>query len=91
MRRARALFFVKVLELFDRHIFEFAGFEDFAALLAFDIFGVFVARYNLHPGVLALVGADFLRRSSSDGVHKLQALILTAGRVDIDRRKMAVF
>jgi hypothetical protein len=33
---------------FDRHIFEFAGVEDFAAIFTFHVFCVFVSRYDLH-------------------------------------------
>jgi hypothetical protein len=83
--------FVLALELFDSHILELARLEDFAALLALDIFGVFVARDDLHSWVLALVRADFLRRSRLDTCHKLRALTLTTGRVDINCRKMPVF
>jgi hypothetical protein len=49
--------------LFDAHVFEFAGLEDFAAILAFDKFGVLVATDNLHTKVLAgLLLAGVLRR-----------------------------
>src|SRR6266849_6233176 len=39
---------------FDGHVFEFAGFEDFTALQAFDEFFVFLAGHDLHTRVLAL-------------------------------------
>jgi hydrogenase maturation factor len=38
---------------FDGHVFEFAGFKDIAALLAFYKFSVVVAGYNPHTRVLA--------------------------------------
>ena len=37
---------------FDVHVLELAGFEDLAAFLAFDKFGVFVPADNLHARVL---------------------------------------
>jgi len=40
--------------LFDTHIFEFAGFKDFAAFQAFHELGVFFAAHDLHAGMLAL-------------------------------------
>lgn len=47
--------------IFDHHVFELAGFEDVAALQAFDEFGIFLARHNLHTRVLALIhGASLL-------------------------------
>ncbi|MFZ0417876.1 MAG: hypothetical protein WAM04_07210 [Candidatus Sulfotelmatobacter sp.] len=39
--------------LFDTHIPQFAGFEDFAALKAFHELGIFVAADDLHTWVLA--------------------------------------
>jgi hypothetical protein len=40
---------------FDCHVLELAGFEDFAAFLAFHEFGVFITRNNLHARMLALI------------------------------------
>jgi len=53
-------FFFGFFLFFDRHILQFAGLEDVATFLAFDIFRVFVARDDLHSWVLALLGADFI-------------------------------
>ena len=39
--------------LLDGHVFEFAGFKDVPTLHAFDVFGVFVSRNDLHARVLA--------------------------------------
>jgi hypothetical protein len=39
--------------LFDAHVFEFAGLEDFAALQAFHKFGIFFAAHNLHARMFA--------------------------------------
>src|SRR6266850_5851443 len=39
--------------LFDSHIFELTGFEDFATLQALDEIGVFFAGYNLHARMAA--------------------------------------
>jgi len=39
--------------LFDTHVPQFAGFEDFAALKAFHELGIFVAADDLHTRVLA--------------------------------------
>jgi hypothetical protein len=47
---------------FDVHILEFAGFEDFAAVLAFNEFGVLIAADNLHAKVLAGLLGDVLSR-----------------------------
>ena len=46
--------------LLDRHVLQFTGLENIPAFLAFHIFGFFVAGDNLHPGVFALFGTDFL-------------------------------
>jgi hypothetical protein len=54
------LFLVRIDFFFDGHVFELARFEHIPALLTFDILGVFVARDNLHPGMLALIGIHFL-------------------------------
>jgi hypothetical protein len=57
--------------LFDIHIAEFAGIEDVAALDAFNKFGVFIARDDLHAGVLTLGGRCLLGgRFRLDGRHK---------------------
>jgi len=37
---------------FQRHIFKLAGLEDVPTLFAFDVFGVFDAGNDLHPGML---------------------------------------
>jgi hypothetical protein len=39
--------------LFDVHVFEFAGLEDFATLLALDELRILVSADNLHAGMLA--------------------------------------
>ncbi|HKD91219.1 MAG TPA: hypothetical protein VKB56_04925, partial [Terriglobales bacterium] len=44
---------VNLQMVFNCHVFEFAGLEDFATLLAFHEFGVFVARHNLHTRMFA--------------------------------------
>jgi hypothetical protein len=41
--------------VFDRHVFEFTGLEDFAALFALDEFGVFFTGHDLHARVLTLI------------------------------------
>src|SRR5579859_4913015 len=49
--------------LFDIHVFEFAGLEDLAALLALDELGILVSADNLHAGVLTrLFHIPYLRR-----------------------------
>jgi len=60
------------LGFFDGHVAEFAGIENVAAIHAHDKFSVFIARDDLHTGVLALgwrrfLGGEFRRR---DGRHK---------------------
>jgi hypothetical protein len=45
--------FVRQFRVFDVHVLEFAGFEDLAAFLAFDEFGVFFTRHDLNARVLA--------------------------------------
>jgi hypothetical protein len=48
---------------FDIHVFEFAGLEDFAALLALDELRILVSADNLHARVLAgLLHITYLRR-----------------------------
>jgi len=47
----RFLIFVEVF--FDAHVLEFACFENFAALKAFDELGIFVAADDLHARMLA--------------------------------------
>ena len=59
--RSPSLFFGLFL-FFDRHVFQFAGFENVPAFLAFHIFGFFVAGDDLYLGMLALLGTDFLLR-----------------------------
>jgi hypothetical protein len=51
---ADQLFRLFQLALFNLHIFEFAGFEDFAAFQAFHKFGVLFAGNYSYTGVLAL-------------------------------------
>lgn len=48
------------LGLLNIHVFEFAGFEDFAALKAFDELGVFFTGYDADTRVLALLHVDSL-------------------------------
>ncbi len=50
--------------LFEAHILEFAGFEDFAAFLALDEFRLFVAAYDLHAGMLAGLALHYVLRRS---------------------------
>jgi hypothetical protein len=38
--------------LFGVHVLEFAGFEDFSAVLAFHEFGIFIAADDLHAQML---------------------------------------
>lgn len=54
-----SLFFGFFLFL-DRHVLQFTGLKNVATLLAFDVFGLFVAGDDLHPWMLALFGTDFL-------------------------------
>src|ERR1700704_2733923 len=54
-------FVVAGFAFFQRHILELAGLEDIATFLAFHIFRVFVARDDLHPGMLALLPAGLWR------------------------------
>ena len=50
--------------IFDVHIFELTGLEDFAALFALDEFCILVAAHDLHAWMLAgLLDAYVLRRS----------------------------
>jgi len=44
----------------DAHVFEFAGFEDFAAFQTLYELGIFIAADNLHTGVLAWLLLDVL-------------------------------
>ena len=46
--------FVRDRCIFDGHVLELAGLEDFAAFEAFDEFGVFFPGHDLHARVLAL-------------------------------------
>jgi len=39
--------------LFDTHVSELAGFEDFAALQTFHVFGILIATYYLDAGMFA--------------------------------------
>jgi hypothetical protein len=54
------LFVVRIFLFFDRHILQFAGFENLSALLAFHVFGFLVAGDDLYLRVLALLGTDLL-------------------------------
>ncbi|MDT8069802.1 MAG: hypothetical protein ROO76_16695 [Terriglobia bacterium] len=56
-------FVVCVLFFLDRHVLEFTGFKDLAAIEAFDEFGVFVARHNLDAWVPTLLIHGFARGS----------------------------
>lgn len=55
------------LRLFDIHVFEFAGLEDFSALHAFDELGVFFAGDDFHARVFALGHIDLLGRLRRTG------------------------
>jgi len=76
----------KELELFaspflDVHVFEFAGFEDFAALFALDKLGVGVAAYDLHTRVLAgLRGACAWTCRGRSNCHKPGSAFSTSQR-----------
>jgi hypothetical protein len=52
--------FLRQLLVFDDHVLEFAGFEDFTAFLAFNEFGVFFASHNLDTRMLAWCLVGFL-------------------------------
>src|SRR5450432_3968324 len=52
-RGMESLGFGAQFRLFDAHVFELAGFEDVAALHAFDVLGFLVARNDLHARMLA--------------------------------------
>ena len=54
--------FVRVFLLFDRHVLQFAGFENVPTFLAFHIFRVLVPGDDLHARMLALLGRDLLLR-----------------------------
>ena len=41
--------------LFDGHVLELTGFEDFTTFLTFHEFAVFIARHDLHARMFALV------------------------------------
>jgi hypothetical protein len=75
-KREKESGFVRQIGLFDGHVFEFAGFEDVAALQALNEFGVFFAGHDLHTRVLAfwhvtsLLGKLGLR----DWIHKSGAV-----------------
>ena len=57
--------------LFDIHVLEFAGFEDFAAFLALDELRIFIAADDLHARMLAgLVHICALRRGGRVWIHK---------------------
>jgi len=51
-RASRFLGFA-ICGFFDTHVFEFAGFEYFAAFQAFHKLGVFFATHDLHAWMLA--------------------------------------
>jgi hypothetical protein len=86
-------FFVVVgLQFFDGHVFELAGLEDFAALFAFDVFGILVAGHDLDLRMFALLPRGWLaglgRRT---GRHKLSAQFSFEGmEATVFCRKMAV-
>ena len=68
--------------LFDRHVFEFAGFEDVTAFLTFDVLRILVAGDDLHARVLAQVRADFLLRGLRRALrHKLRGVFILQNRV----------
>src|SRR6266853_5563914 len=56
------LFFFCFFLFLNRHILQFTGLEDLSALLAFHVFGFFIARDNLNLRMLAVFGDDFLLR-----------------------------
>lgn len=55
----RSVFFFLYLGgfFFNSHVAKFVGIKDFSAVLALDVFGVFLSRDNSHSGMLA------------DGIH----------------------
>jgi hypothetical protein len=84
--------FLWKLRIFDDHVLELTGFEDFTAFLAFDEFGVFFAGHDLHARVLALRRVAFLlgdwgRRGWSHKSGFWGSLLNGRGF----RRKLAVF
>jgi len=52
--------FLRQLLVFDDHVLEFAGFEDFATFFAFDEFRIFLAGHDLDTRVLAWCLVSFL-------------------------------
>ena len=62
------------LRLFYRHVFEFTGFEDFAALEALDEFGVFLTGNDLHARVFTRCHGWFFRETEL----KLEVIIRIA-------------
>jgi hypothetical protein len=61
--------FVVQFGVFDDHVLKLTGFEDVAALQAFDEFGVFLAGDNLHTRVLTLIhGASLLGSITTAGL-----------------------
>jgi hypothetical protein len=63
--------------LFDVHVFEFAGFEDLAAILALDELGIFIAAHNLNAKMFArLLRLEAWRSGGRLGRHN-PALLLT--------------
>src|SRR5277367_5405910 len=66
-RRNRSGFVVE-LGFFDGHIFEFTGFEDFAAFQTLHEFGVFLASNNLHARVLTWGHGGFSRDRTAVGL-----------------------
>ena len=52
--------FIRKRGVFDGHILELAGIEDFAALEALDKLGVFFSGHDLHTRMLALFHVGFL-------------------------------
>jgi hypothetical protein len=71
---ANRLRFLVEVGFFDRHVFEFTGFEDFAALEALDEFGVFLTGNDLHARVFTRCHGWFFRETEL----KLEVIIRIA-------------
>jgi hypothetical protein len=66
--KTRSVLFARLL--FDVHVFELAGFEDLAAILALDELSIFIAAHNLHAKMLARLRRGALRSGGRLGRHK---------------------
>ena len=92
MRRGESGF-VRELGLFNSHVFEFAGIEDIPAIEACDEFGVLLAGYDLHTGVLTLIHDASLLGSCDGGIEIHKPGAITSARKGLSEicRKFPVF